>query len=128
VCGKIEPELAIELARRVDNRRQSGKFSRDDQRYIEKMSLAVSKGNFYTSTERAEMLRRLCQCYAVDVKIRDISSHRPVVGPVIVFVKKVLFQIMKVLLGPAFRQQRDFNAGVIYLLTDLCNDANRESR
>jgi hypothetical protein len=67
----------------------------------------------------------LCQIYSVDIKEREISSHRRFVGPCIVAVKKVLFKIVKVLLGPTFKHQRDFNAVTVSLLIDLCNESEK---
>jgi len=65
----------------------------------------------------------LCQIYSAGVRSEKITSHRPVIGPLIVFVKRALFPVVSTLLGPSFRFQREFNAGVIRLLGDLCNEA-----
>jgi hypothetical protein len=86
------------------------------------VSTAIAPQSFTTSPERLEMLRSLCQIYSAGIRAANITSHRPVIGPLIVFVKKILFRSVAALLGPSFERQREFNAGVIRLLGDLCNE------
>lgn len=124
VCGDPSERLAKELSDRVASRRAKGDFSIDNQKYVEKVSLSATRGAFSATAERIELLRKLCAIYAVDFKPQSITSHRPVIGKTIVFCKKALFQIVRPLIAPALRQQRDFNASVIYLLTDLCNESS----
>ena len=124
VCGATRPDIAQMLSERLEQRRMSGTFSLDFQRGVEDASFAaVKSGAFQTSPRRSEMLRKLCQIYGVEFKPHEISSHRKVIGPVIVGVKKFLFRVIKPLVGPAIEQQRNFNAAVTYLLIDLCNEA-----
>ncbi len=94
---------------------------------VAQLSTTISKGAFVVSPERLELLRGLCHLYSAGIRAEKITSHRKVIGPVIVFVKKALFRVLSALLGPSFQFQRDFNAGVIRLLGDLCNE-HREQR
>jgi len=127
VCGAKNTELEDLLSERLTQRRNAGFFSLDNQKGVEQASFVAVKGAFSTSPERSELLRKLCQIYAVDIKPLDISSHRKFIGPFIVAVKKVLFRVVRPLIGPALVQQRNFNAAAIYLLTDLCNEMRQDT-
>jgi hypothetical protein len=97
----------------------------DEQQRVAKLSTAIAKGAFVVTPERLELLRGLCQIYSAGIRAERISSHRRYLGPLIVFFKKALFRVISALLGPTFSYQRDFNAGVIRLLGDLCNESDR---
>lgn len=123
VCGDSQSELAAVLEEKVAALRREGAFTESDQMFVQKMSYSVAKSGFATSPERMELLRRLCQIYSIDVRPAQPTSHRRLIGPIIVAAKKVIFPIIKALLGPTFKHQKDFNAVVVMLLTDLCNEA-----
>ena len=124
VCGVKDSELARALEERVAARRARNEFTQDEQWYIRDVSLAVSKGSdFYLSSERSELIRRLCSLHKMTLHPRTISSHRPIVGKVVVFAKQVVFRVMKPLLEPMLRQQTTFNACMVTLLAQLANEA-----
>lgn len=127
VCGEVEAELEARVAMRVSELEARGQCTAAEREHVQGLGLGPSQNGFVTSPYRLELLRRLCQIYSVDVKEREISSHRRLVGPLIVGVKKILFKIVKVLLGPTFKHQRDFNAVTVSLLIDLCNESQRAS-
>lgn len=126
VCGVSDPELARSLNDKVAALREAGKFSEADQLHIKGLSFSVTRDGFTASPERVEILRRLCQVYSTDVRPQAPTSHRKIIGPFIVFGKKMLQPIVNAVLGPALRNQREFNASVISLLTDLCNEGSRK--
>lgn len=128
VCGESGGELASALADKVAALKRSGAFTDTDQMLVERMNYSVAKNGFSTSPERMELLRRLCQIYSIDVRPAQPTSHRKILGPVIVAVKKIIFPVVKALLGPTFKHQKDFNAVVVCLLTDLCNEAGVTTR
>lgn len=128
VCGESGSELASTLADKVATLKHTGAFTDTDQMLVDKMNYSVAKNGFATSPERMELLRRLCQIYSIDVRPAQPTSHRKILGPMIVAVKKVIFPIIKALLGPTFKHQKDFNAVVVCLLTDLCNEAGVTTR
>jgi hypothetical protein len=125
VCGERDVALAARTAARVAELETRGLCATAEQEHVRELRLGPSTDGFSTSPYRLELLRRLCQIYSVDIKEREISSHRRFVGPCIVAVKKVLFKIVKVLLGPTFKHQRDFNAVTVSLLIDLCNESEK---
>jgi hypothetical protein len=125
VAGQADAALARRLSECVVARVTSGEMPADEQSRVSKTSTAVARGSFVVSSDRLELLRGLCQIYSAGIRAEKITSHRKFLGPVIVFTKRALFRVMSSLLGPSFRFQRDFNAGVIRLLGDLCNEARQ---
>jgi hypothetical protein len=125
VAGADAPQLAESLATSVRGWAESGAMPVDEPARVGAVSTGIAKGTFSTSRERLELLRELCHIYSAGIQSEKISSHRPVVGPIIVAAKRVLFRVIASLLGPTFRFQRDFNARVIRLLGDLCNEDSR---
>jgi hypothetical protein len=126
VGGKFDHELATSIDSRIEALRDRGLWSLDEEAHVSSVSLSTSEGEFRTTPEKLEKLRRLCQIYSVRIRPEAITSHRRFIGPVIVAVKKVLFRVVEGLLGKTIKHQRDFNAEVVSLLTDLCNDARRD--
>lgn len=128
VAGAEVPELAASLAVSVRGWAESGAMPVGEPARVASVSTGIAKGSFSTSRERLELLRELCHIYSAGIQSEKITSHRPVIGPVIVAAKKMLFRVIASLLGPTFRFQRDFNARVIRLLGDLCNEENPRGR
>jgi hypothetical protein len=122
ICGTDGGQLAQSLSTRIASLVSEGLMPRDEQARVAATSTAIATGSFIVSPERLELLRGLCHLYSAGIRAEKITSHRKLVGPCIVFVKKLLFRILTALLGPSFQFQRDFNAGVIRLLGDLCNE------
>lgn len=123
VAGEPNQDVRDALARRVADLRAAGKFSEADERHIAQLSFSVTRDGFTATPERVEILRRLCQIYSADIRPQAPTSHRKIVGPFIVFGKRLLQPVINAVFGPALRNQREFNANVVSLLTDLCNDA-----
>ncbi len=122
VAASEDAALAARLTASVRGWVESGAMPANEPARVAGVSTAITTGAFSTSRERLELLRELCQIYSRGIQSEKITSHRPVIGPVIVAAKKILFRIVSALLGPTFRFQRDFNARVIRLLGDLCNE------
>ena len=125
VCGEGELSLESDLLAQIAALETAGSIPRQERERVSNLSLGITDGAFVTSSQRLELLRNLCQLYSAGIRAEKFTSHRPVIGPLIVQVKKRLYPIVSALLGPSFRFQRDFNAGVIRLLGDLCNEADR---
>ena len=129
IAGSGDATLAARLTASVGRWAESGVMPANEPARVAAASTAITTGAFATSRERLELLRELCQIYSRGIQSEKITSHRPVIGPVIVAAKKILFRAVASLLGPTFQFQRDFNARVIRLLGDLCNEeAGRRSR
>jgi hypothetical protein len=125
VGGASDVELARALFEKIESLRAAGKFSEEDQEHIAQLSFSVTRNGFTATPERVELLRRLCQIYSADIRPPAPTSHRKIIGPCIVLGKKMLQPVINAVFGPALRNQREFNATVVSLLTDLCNDGVR---
>ena len=123
IAGEPSQDVRDALARRVADLRAAGKFSEADERHIAQLSFSVTRDGFTATPERVELLRRLCQIYSADIRPQAPTSHRKIIGPFIVLGKRMLQPVINAVFGPALRNQREFNASVVSLLTDLSNDA-----
>lgn len=125
VLGSDDPSLEEAVNNAVRSKISSGEFAEKDVNYVASLERPLLPGELAVSAGRLEKLRRLCQLWDVDLKVTEISSHRPVIGPVIVAFKKMLVPLLRALFKDMIRQQRDFNAAAIKLLADLSNDIER---
>ena len=126
VCGKSDLQLSSLLGNRVQARHTADEFTIHNEAYIRDLTLAVThKGTFECSEDQREMLRLLCSLHSVKLQLGDISSHRKYIGRFIVAGKKIAFRILRPFLEPMLRQQRAFNAEVVYMLADLANQKSR---
>ena len=135
VCGEESASLAGELEQEAASIRSRDGIRADQEEHITSLRIIADEGGHRSgrfmgalsfSPDRLKLLSQLCQMYNVEINHRAITSHRPVVGPVIVAFKKVLFRLMSALLGPTLRQQREFNATVITLLCKLASSGKQE--
>ncbi len=122
IVGVDCAQLAASLEARSAALVSAGVMPANEIERVAILSTSVAKGAFVVAPARLELLRGLCHLYSAGIRAEKITSHRRFIGPVIVFIKKSLFRVLSALLGPSFQFQRDFNAGVIRLLSDLCNE------
>jgi len=115
-------DLENELQAIRDKRIESGDYSIENIRYVSKLSLSACSGELSISDQKLEKLRRLCQLWDVKLRPREISSHRKLVGPVIVAVKRAIYPVLKFFLKDMLHQQREFNAATIRLLAEIARD------
>lgn len=123
IGGQPAPDVAKRIQNAVRNDISAGVMPADEEARVAAFSTSLSHGTFSASPERINLLRSLCQLYGRGVQAQTIKSHRRVIGPFIVAVKKIMQRLLLALLGPSFAFQREFNAHVIRLLADLSNEA-----
>ncbi len=111
---------------RVESRIKAGEFLQKDIDYIANLKRPALDGAVGLSDVRLEKLRRLCQLWDIDIRPMQITSHRKIIGPVIVAIKRLTFPIIKMLLKDFIRQQRDFNASAILLLAELSREESTQ--
>lgn len=123
VCGMADPSLERRIGERLAAVYASdGARARDVER-VRALAVWGQKGGGIASAHRLDLLRRLCQLYAVELEARPLRSHRRVIGPVIVAAKRVLLSVLSPLLGPSFKHQAEFNAVAVMLLHELCQES-----
>jgi hypothetical protein len=117
-------DLESALSAKIKELISSGSIPGGEIERVACVDTAITRRDaFIVTAERLEILRGLCHLYSAGIRAEEIRSHRPWIGPVIVFFKKAIFRVISALLGPTFQYQRQFNAGVIRLLGDLANQA-----
>lgn len=116
---EFESELRESAEKKVKDKLQSGIFSVRDLNKIQSLDLMPFRDATDLSEDQLELFRKLCQAWDLDLRLQSISSHRPLIGPVIVGLKKLIFPVLRALLKDILRQQREFNATSIALLADL---------
>lgn len=120
VLGATAPELEGRVASRVEAHLAAGRYTAENIRYVSSLERPATPGALAVSAEALERLRRLCQVWEVDFKpARTITSHRPVIGPLIVAAKRLAFPVMRFFMRETLRQQREFNVAVIEAVTEL---------
>jgi len=123
-CGEADTQLEKLVLTNLSNRMKEKGFKEEDVAYVRGLSLFPITDASRIDDETLERLRRLCEVWEVNMKQTHITSHRPVVGPIIVFFKKLLFPLLKIFLKEPFAQQRKFNAEALALLADLAGRSN----
>ncbi len=124
----INPEaLERHIREGVKSRQSKGDYTNEDVRFVSKLALPAASGSLKASPEMLERLRRVAQVWDVELRQKNFTSHRPVIGPVIVALKKALFPIIHFFLADSLRQQRDFNASVLRCLVELTGESTEKS-
>lgn len=120
-CGQSDSELARLLLSRALQRRTDKGYTEKDVEYIRNYKQELIDKDLEIGEKDLERLRSLCKLWDVELKYSEITSHRPLIGPLIVAAKRMLFPVLKVLLKDSFKQQREFNAQTISMLTEMLN-------
>jgi len=116
ISGTEQPDLEETIAKRVAARMAAGAYAARDVAYIARLDRRPLGPEAQVDPQTLDQLRVLCRTWDVDFITGAITSHRPVIGRVIVAAKKLLLPIVRVLLKDTLRKQRDFNAQVVELL------------
>lgn len=126
VLGEEDRELAERCGSRVSAARDRGDFTIEDQKYIDSLRLDAVADRLDVSDEILERLRRMCQCWNVELRSGEITSHRKFVGPLIVAGKRLVYPLLRALLRDTLREQRRFNAEALSLLAELASSSTRK--
>ncbi len=122
VLGREDPELEAGLAASASERLKKIDFTQDDLEYIRKLNLIPKLKTSDLDPQIFTMLRRLCTLCDAKPLAQKITSHRPLIGPVIVAAKKILYSILSVLLKSREEQQRKFNTAALEVLIKLAEN------
>jgi hypothetical protein len=119
VCGQGAPELEASVSAKIKERLAHGEFTEQDMRIVADLGKRKDALRLNLSDAKLERIRRLCQLWDIELRPpHQITSHRRIVGPLIVGLKKLVYPILRVLLKDLIRQQRDFNGSVIAYLAE----------
>jgi len=101
------------LNRRLSN---SDEYSAKEIEEVASFSERLFPPDFEITTELTENFRVLTRHSKVELRPKEISSHRKFVGPIIVAFKSVLFKLMGVILKDTLASQEIFNRYVVKAL------------
>jgi hypothetical protein len=121
VCGQVEAELLPRLRAKIQERIAAGDFTEDELHYVSKVNLELVNTALEVDEKTLEKLRQACQLWDIQFRPLNITSHRPVIGPIIVGLKKLCFPIVRLFMKDVIERQRLFNASVISLLARIAN-------
>jgi hypothetical protein len=84
-------------------------YNKEEITKVSNLKSKLMPEGFVLSTEQTENLRALCKLSKVELKpAREITSHRKIIGPVIVFLKKLTWPLMQIHLKDTFNELSDF--------------------
>lgn len=118
VCGETDSALAEQVASSMEERLREENYTADDLYYLKHLDTRLVKGELALDDAELERLRAMCQLWEVKLVPREITSHRPLIGPLIVALKKLLYPLLGALLKETLKQQQRFNASVISYLAN----------
>lgn len=125
--GQKTPDLEAKLAETRGAAIRAGLISEKELGHIAGLKPSVVEGELRVNDVVLEKLRTLCMSWDIDIKPREISSHRRFIGPVIVAVKKMFYPILRAMLFNTIQAQRHFNGTVISVLSEIANDKSKSS-
>jgi SAM-dependent methyltransferase len=108
-------QLMEEIKARVRQRRASGYYSEEEVRRVAQMELEVGE---VVPAQREELEHHLAALNDSWDLLREpvVASHRPVVGRVIVGLKRLMLRLMRPYTTLALQRQLDFNTALLHLL------------
>ncbi|MBN8548196.1 MAG: hypothetical protein J0M12_02650 [Deltaproteobacteria bacterium] len=123
--GKADGALCAALDQRIKARLAAKEFRADEVEYVKQANFSPIQGDLKVSESELNTLRRLCQAWEIELRPGKITSHRPLVGPLIVAAKKLVFPIIQVFLKDLVKQQKDFNSSAISLMGALLSERDK---
>ena len=123
----LDQDVFKQISMFCNNSQINQKVDEELPKYTSQFELikSVNAANFELplkgcSSPVIDKFRVACGRWKVDLKPpQAISSHRPIIGPVIVFAKKMIYPILRNLLRDYTREQKEFNAATLAILAEL---------
>ena len=126
VTGENDRVLEEELSNHSQARIRESGLSKKEIDHITGLKASVRKGPLKVNDEVLEKLRTLCMSWDIDLKPREITSHRKILGPFIVAVKRLFYPVLRAFLSDTLAAQRHFNGTAISLLAELSSQRDQK--
>jgi hypothetical protein len=120
ITGEAGRAAADKVRARLAERFARGVLDQDEIERISKLELRT----FASDGVASEIFRRCCLTWEID-RVPPISSHRPVIGVLLVAVKRVLGRLLRYQTEVQLSRQRDFNWNLLLILRDLLEKQER---
>lgn len=121
IHGEAGRDAVDEVRARLAARRARGILHAEEIERVSNWKLRIFAGDGVAS----EVFRRCCLTWEID-RVPPISSHRPVIGVVLVAVKRALRRLLRFQTEAQLNRQRDFNWNLLLLLRELLEKNERE--
>lgn len=113
IGGEKGHEVVALVERRVADRLARGVYDTAEIERIAAMKLRLFAGGDAAS----ELFRRCCMNWEVEVP--EITSHRPVIGPVLVAAKRLVRRLLRFQGEAVLARQRAFNWNLLLVLREV---------
>jgi hypothetical protein len=120
IVGEIGREAEETVRARLAARYARGVIDRDEVARVAALQLHTFTG----SDAASEVFRRCCVTWEVD-REGPITSHRPVIGPLLVAVKRLVRRGLRFQTEAQLSRQRDFNWNLLLVLRELLERERR---
>lgn len=114
IAGEIGRGVVEKVRARLADRLARGILDRDEIARVSTMPLRTFAGGDAAS----EIFRRCCVTWEVD-RVPALTSHRPLIGPLLVGIKRVARRLLRFQTEAQFSRQRDFNWNLLLVLREL---------
>jgi hypothetical protein len=110
-AADVERLISNRLEQRLD---RNLKYTREEIEKITKLDRSLFPEDFQLNEEHSNDLRALASLSQCQLKpARSIRSHRPILGPLIVALKKITWKLIKVHLEEPFDGLQEFSARMV---------------
>jgi hypothetical protein len=120
IAGEIGREAEEIVRARLADRYARGVIDRDEVTRVAALRLHTFEG----SDTASEVFRRCCVTWQVD-REAPITSHRTLVGPALVAVKRIVRRLLRFQTEAQLSRQRDFNWNLLLVLRELLERERR---
>jgi hypothetical protein len=114
IRGEIGRAVAEAVRARLADRLARGILDHEEIARVSAMPLRTFAGDDASS----EIFRRCCVTWEVD-RVPPLTSHRPLIGPLLVALKRVARRLLRFQTEVQFSRQRDFNWNLLLVLREL---------
>lgn len=117
--AEINTEKIIKQVKKEikDKKYTQNKIKFDDVE-IENCNVYENSNNVFNKYELLESIDKLKELYSVSTN-KPIQSHRPIIGKIIIFFKKLARKMLKFYIEPIVEDQNKYNNEVINALTEI---------
>lgn len=120
-------EIMKEIQRRVLEKKDKGIYSDDDIQKIAELKQELSPQKNERYSELSLHLRKMHLNWDMAASTSIIRSHRKVLGPILVTVKKFASTVLRFLAAPFFTRQTEFNAANVRFNSVVLEELTRLS-
>jgi uncharacterized small protein (DUF1192 family) len=122
IAGEQGRQALERVRARLADRMARGILEREEVERVSAKRLHTFDGDEAAS----EIFRRCCVTWEVD-RTPPITSHRAVLGPVLVAVKRAVRRVLRYQTEAQLSRQRDFNWNLLLVLRELLERERHES-